>query len=88
MAALDRLEGHPDFYKRERAEVRLADEAAQLYRTCPAWIYFLSTPDMLADSMAWPRVIMPDEAGNVEWTRARNAPSVAEWIDSDMNVEE
>jgi len=39
LSRLDRLEGHPDAYKREQAEVVLEDGTELI-----AWIYFCDTP--------------------------------------------
>lgn len=67
LAALDHLESHPDFYRRKQVNVTMGTGADK--RTFPAWVYFLHSN--VIDVLQHTRAIMPDEAGNVEWAKAR-----------------
>jgi|GEM_PF-377226 len=62
MNMLDRLEGHPDYYR--RVEVMVEDDGEQAM----AWVYFLQHP---IEAIRRCPVVMPDESGTVEWTLER-----------------
>lgn len=65
LARLDHLEGHPNFYRRSRIDVQLADE------THTVWAYlFVGSPRYEMP------VVMPDESGNVEWRTESGIPEM------------
>lgn len=69
MADLDRLEGHPDFYKRELVPIAVnALRGGINGADIVAWVYFLQDPVETIQRCA---TIEPDEAGFVEWTQER-----------------
>ncbi len=60
LADLDRLESHPDFYRREQVAVQPEDHPDAVN----AWVYFLQNP---IDAIQHCPVVALDERGDVEW---------------------
>lgn len=65
LAALDRLEGHPEFYRREKIKV-----TPHFYKKpwVEAWVYFLVNPSDRVGPIVWDQeATQPDARGVVSW---------------------
>ena len=84
LADLDRLEGHPEYYRRKEVEIVPEDHPERVM----AWVYFLPA-DTLEDAHRIPLPVMPDAEGIVEWTVERAyGPDDAHDIPDDLDAYE